>query len=162
MHSLCPVHSIERHSFQCVEGLWKTAFLQAADKCWTRVSGWRLESRQTWTKIRPDCWTVTRNIVAAKLGTRGILSLQLCQEKVRLFLQRRCHKQHPRVTSGIELWRGWFPPVLQSCDTVLGDGTATMVPGLAPAFAPASRSHPSPAMLSCGTGWERKCIPKPI
>lgn len=39
---LCPVHSIKRHSFLHEERLWKTAFLKAADKCWTRVSGWRL------------------------------------------------------------------------------------------------------------------------
>lgn len=128
------------------------AFLKAADKCWTRVNGQRLEPRQTGTKIRPNCWTVTRNIAAAELGTRGILSLQLCQGKARLFLQRRCHMHHPRVTSGIQLWRGWIPPVLQSCDMVLGGGTATMGSGLAPAFAPASRSHPSPAMLRL---WDR-------
>lgn len=97
--SLCPVHSIKRHSFQHEEGLWKTEHssrqqINAGPECW------RLESRQTWTKIRPSCWTVIRNIAAAELGTRGILSLQLCQGKVMLFLQR---KQHPRVTSGIQL-----------------------------------------------------------
>lgn len=120
------------------------AFLEAADKCWTRVSGWRLESRQTETEIRPNCWAVTRNIAATELGTRGIISLQLCQGKVRLFLQRRCHKQHPRVTSGIQLWRVWFPPVLQTCDVCLG---MVQPPWSQIWHHPASRSHPSPAML---------------
>lgn len=44
------------------------------------AGGW-----QTWTKIRPDCWTDTRNIGADELGTKEILSLQLFQGKTSCF-----------------------------------------------------------------------------
>lgn len=114
------------------------AFFKAADKCWTRVNGWRLESRQTGTKVRPNCWTVTRNIAAAVLGTRGILSLQLCQGKARLFLQRRCHSTIQELQVEYNCGGAGFPQCYRAVTWCLG----VAQPPWTQVW-----HHPSPAML---------------